>query len=223
MADNWILALDNNDARIEKIQRILHKHQIYVNMAHSVDEAVEALYERTYALIIIVEEYFITEANIKRLRAFCDVPILLETKSALETMPVTEFALRAARKYALSFQLALDKLDDTFLDGAFQKHEIMSYSPYFILVDRRKFFVRGKEITVTKKEFELLYYLVTNKGIVLSYDQIYERVWNEAAYEGSTACVSALIKRIRKNVRSVYPDVPNYIKNVRGIGYCFDP
>lgn len=87
-----------------------------------------------------------------------------------------------------------------------------------LIVDTKRHIVTidEEEIILTYKEFELLYYLMKNKGIVLSRDKLLENVWN-LGYEGESRTVDVHIGSLRQKIGK-YGD---YIKTVRGLGYKF--
>lgn len=71
-------------------------------------------------------------------------------------------------------------------------------------------------INLSKKEFDLLEYLVKNRNIVLTRSQILEDVWGYE-YEGETNVVDVYIKHLREKVDT--PGTPKFIHTVRGVGY----
>ena len=89
-----------------------------------------------------------------------------------------------------------------------------------LTLDRNKYEVHFDEtpITLTKKEFELLAYLMTNKNLVLSREQIVENVWGYE-YEAETNVTDVYIRYLRSKIDEEFGT--NYIKTVRGIGYQF--
>ncbi len=76
---------------------------------------------------------------------------------------------------------------------------------------------RGEELPLTKTEFLLLCEFADHPGIVLSRDQLLERVWGYE-YLGDSRLVDAHIRRLRVKVED-QPDEPRLILTVRGIGY----
>jgi DNA-binding response OmpR family regulator len=76
---------------------------------------------------------------------------------------------------------------------------------------------RGEELPLTKTEFLLLCEFADHPGIVLSRDQLLERVWGYE-YLGDSRLVDAHIRRLRVKVED-QPDDPKLIQTVRGIGY----
>jgi len=87
--------------------------------------------------------------------------------------------------------------------------------------ERRLVFVRGEEVRLRRKEFEVLSLLVQNAGRVLTRDVLIDRVWGPD-YFGDTKTLDVHIKRLRTHVE-VAPSAPRLILTVRGVGYRFDP
>ena len=78
--------------------------------------------------------------------------------------------------------------------------------------------VAGQEAPLTPKEFDLLVFLVSNKGIALSREKILQKVWNYDYY-GEDRTVDTHIKMLRGHLGHCR----SYIVTVWGIGYKFDP
>jgi two-component system response regulator RegX3 len=85
--------------------------------------------------------------------------------------------------------------------------------------DQRRVFVRGEEVHLRRKEFELLRLLIENSGRVLTRDVLIDRVWG-TDYIGDTKTLDVHIKRLRSRIE-VDPAVPVLITTVRGVGYRF--
>ena len=87
------------------------------------------------------------------------------------------------------------------------EQNIIKYDNYVINLDKRKVTQEDKDIKLTTLEFDLLVYLLNNKGKQLSREEILEKVWQEN-YFGSDRVVDDLIRRLRKkmniNVQSIY-------------------
>ena len=86
--------------------------------------------------------------------------------------------------------------------------------------DRHRVFVRGQEVHLRRKEFELLVLLVENAGRVLTRDTLIDRVWG-ADYVGDTKTLDVHIKRLRTHIEAD-PSSPAIITTVRGVGYRFE-
>lgn len=87
-------------------------------------------------------------------------------------------------------------------------------------LDTRRVFVRGEEVLLRRKEFELLALLVENAGRVLTRDVLIDRVWG-SDYIGDTKTLDVHVKRLRSRIE-VNPSHPLLITTVRGVGYRFD-
>lgn len=74
----------------------------------------------------------------------------------------------------------------------------------------------GVEVELTNKEYQLLVYLMENRNIVLSRNQILERIWG-FDYEGDIRTIDTHIKMLRTDLG----ECGNYIRTVRGMGYVF--
>jgi DNA-binding response OmpR family regulator len=79
--------------------------------------------------------------------------------------------------------------------------------------------VNDTEIILARKEFDLLYFLATNKNIVFSKEQIYDKLWGEDMY-GDIGTVAVHIKRLREKIEKK-PSEPIYIQTIWGTGYKF--
>ena len=74
--------------------------------------------------------------------------------------------------------------------------------------------VRGEEVQLTLKEFDLLCYLILNKGIVLSRDQIMQAVW-DSPFEMESRTIDMHIMSLRQKLG----EEGAIIRTVRGVGY----
>lgn len=101
-----------------------------------------------------------------------------------------------------------------------EESEIVTVGDVMVDVDRHRVFVRGEEIHLRRKEFDLLSLLVENAGRVLTRDTLIDRVWG-TDYVGDTKTLDVHIKRLRSRIETD-PSVPTLITTVRGVGYRFE-
>jgi two-component system response regulator RegX3 len=87
--------------------------------------------------------------------------------------------------------------------------------------DRHLVFVRGTDVHLRRKEFELLSLLMENAGRLLTRDVLIDRIWG-SDYFGDTKTLDVHIKRLRTHVEED-PSSPKLITTIRGVGYRFDP
>jgi len=86
---------------------------------------------------------------------------------------------------------------------------------------RHEVTVRGNEVRLPLKEFELLELLLVNAGRVLTRETLIDRVWGPH-YVGDTKTLDVHIKRLRARVEDD-PSKPTRITTIRGLGYRFEP
>lgn len=87
-------------------------------------------------------------------------------------------------------------------------------------VGQHRVVVRSHGVFFPLKEFELLEYLLKNKGRVLTRHQLIDRVWG-SDYVGDTKTLDVHVKRVRAKIEAD-PSHPRYLTTVRGLGYKID-
>lgn len=100
--------------------------------------------------------------------------------------------------------------------------EMLSLPELEIYPGRRKVYHDGVELGLMAKEFDLLCLLVINKGYVLTYSQIYEKIWGEDSIGDESNSVGCHIRSLRRKLSRKYPDAPFMIRCYRNIGYCLE-
>ncbi len=83
--------------------------------------------------------------------------------------------------------------------------------------DTKKVLVDGKEVKLTATEFNILKFLLANKGKVYSIPEIYENVWKEEGF-GAENIIAVHIRHIREKIE-INPKEPRYLKVIWGVGY----
>lgn len=85
-----------------------------------------------------------------------------------------------------------------------------------LTIDTEKMIIKVEDtlIELSKKEYELILYMIINKGIVLSRKKLLEKIWNLEFYEGNRT-VDTYIKQIRKKI----PILNEKLVSIRGFGY----
>lgn len=79
----------------------------------------------------------------------------------------------------------------------------------------------GKEILLSPTEYEILYYLMKNRGKLVSFEELYSAVWHQSSV-GDVRTVFVHIRNLRKKIESDPAD-PKYLKTLRHDGYIFSP
>ena len=98
-----------------------------------------------------------------------------------------------------------------------QEDKKIAYKDIEIDNDKHAVYTNGETCELTFKEYELLKYLMINKGIVLSRDKIMNQVWG-FDYQGESRTVDMHIKTLRQKLG----DAGSCIKTVRNVGYMIE-
>lgn len=83
--------------------------------------------------------------------------------------------------------------------------------------DLKKVTSDGNEVKLTPTEYNILKFLIKNKGMVYSIEQIYQNVWNDEAW-GIENVIAVHIRHIREKIE-INPKEPKYLKVIWGVGY----
>lgn len=97
------------------------------------------------------------------------------------------------------------------------RNDILKYEGLEVDMKGRNVFVDGEKVELTPKEYELLFYMVTNKGIALSREKLLSDVWGFDFY-GDDRTVDTHIKTLRSRLK----DYKKFIVTLRGMGYKFE-
>ena len=98
--------------------------------------------------------------------------------------------------------------------GGSRTEETLVHGPIQIRIQRHEVLVHGQKVELTLKEFELLKYLVENRGIVLTRDQLLTRIWGYD-FDGETRTVDVHVRTLRQKLG----EAGACIETVRGVGY----
>ncbi len=228
--ENWILVVDNNTNNFEAAQKEWLKHHVFIKMANSMPEALNLLAKTDFLLVVIVADGIEYLPYLKLMRDMKPMPILV-----LSTKYTASEKLEAIHLGADEYLASPPTVEETMASGkalirryTVLNHQaelpltIITYHEIFICVEYRKLFLKGKEIELTRKEFDLIHLLFSGIGRVFSHEQIYQHIWtDEIDNISEDYAVWCLISRVRKKLRSI-PNTIEYIKTIRDVGYCID-
>ncbi len=193
-----------------------------VTVVHNGREGLETFLSGKFDLILL--DLMLPGLNgieiCRRIRKTSDVPIIMLTAKD-EVMDKVSGLDSGADDY-LTKPFAIEELLARMrvaLKHSIKKEDeknIITVGNLTVDADKRIVKVDSDIIDLTKKEFELLLYLVRNKNIVLSREQILNSVWGYT-YMGETNVVDVYVRYLRSKLDEVY-DI-KYIHTVRGVGY----
>lgn len=156
----------------------------------------------------------------REIRKTHTTPIIMLTARSEEEDELQGFELGADEYIAKPFSL---KILAARIEAVLRRHSGQSNgtadAPSLLKVDKlaREVTVNGTPVSLTYTEFELLDYLIANRGLALSRDRILNSVWRYD-YDGDARTVDTHIKKLRSKLG----EAGELIKTVRGIGYKFE-
>ena len=156
----------------------------------------------------------------KKIRKISDCPVLMLTAKGEEYDQVEGFDTGADDYVVKPFApMVLIARIEALLRRAYgEETGKKQYGQLSLSPEGREVFVAGQPIDLSRKEYDLLSYLVENHHISLSRDQLLEAVWGYD-YLGSDNTVDTHINRLRNKLKTA----SGYIVTLRGFGYKFDP
>lgn len=129
------------------------------------------------------------------------------------TKPFNPLELVARVKSQLRRYVHLNNSEQSILNN----ESVIEIDGLYIDINTHEVKVEGKDVKLTRREFDILELLTRNKGIVFSIEKIYEAVWKEEFFEDKNT-VMVHIRKIREKIEE-NPRKPRYIKTVWGVGY----
>ena len=111
------------------------------------------------------------------------------------------------------------RIHELLLEESGAEEQEIRYRDLVLSVPYRRVTVRGKEVNLKNREYELLYFLASHQGMVFSRDTLLEKIWGQDN-SGDTATVMVHIRRIREKIEE-NPQKPEYVLTVWGAGYKF--
>ena len=167
----------------------------------------------------------------REIRKTSKVPIIMVTAKGSEIDTVVGLEVGAddyvakpyrIRELVARIRAVLRRTGDGDGNGAADTDtaEVLTAGDVSLDPGRHQVVIRGEEVALPLKEFELLALLLANAGRVLARDVLIDRVWGHD-YVGDTKTLDVHIKRLRAKVEDD-PSTPTRIVTIRGLGYKFD-
>ena len=211
-----------------ELDTMLGQFNIRLDICDSLEKAEDRIGKKRFCLIIWDTSAVTTEQVLRKLdwmRKLIYTPILLLSPAGTENELITAgadlcIASGAVAKAVLSAAFSLlrrylfyDHYDETWpMDTVIYRGGIaFDHLRHRVTLD-------GEEIHFTPKEYKLLHYFVRNPGIVISPEQICDRVWG-VEFDGNRD-VTTVIAELRRKLKDMR-EKPVYIKTVHGFGYQF--
>ena len=227
MNDYRILVVDDEEDLCEILKFNLENEGYEVDTANSAEEALKmdiSSYNLLLLDVMMGEISGFKMANmLKKDKKTAHVPIIFITAKDTENDTVTGFNLGAddyiSKPFSLREVIARVKavLRRTATVETEKAPEQSTYQTLTIDITKKKVSIDDEEVALTKKEFEILFLLLQNKGRVFSREDILARIWSDEVYVLDRT-IDVNITRLRKKI-GIYG---KRIVTRLGYGYCFE-
>ena len=223
-----ILIVEDEESVIDPLELLLSKEGFTIETARDGREALEK-FEKVLPDLVLLDLMIpiISGTEVcRQIRAKSQVPIIMLTAKDTEVDKVVGLEFGAddyiVKPYSKAELVARIKavLRRQGSEVTSEISGVITAGPISIDIDRHLVMINGAATSLPLKEFELLEFLLRNKGRVLTRTQLIDRVWG-SDYFGDTKTLDVHIKRLRAKIEND-PANPVYIQTIRGLGYKFE-
>ncbi|HBI03432.1 MAG TPA: DNA-binding response regulator, partial [Paenibacillaceae bacterium] len=225
-----ILVVDDEERIRRLIRMYLEREKFYIDEAEDGETALEMAVNQDYDLILL--DLMLPGIDgmevCQRLREKKSTPIIMLTAKGEEANRVQGFEAGtddyvvkpfSPREVVFRVKALLRRSSATaYLTTESSSHNVLVFPEISIDHDAHRVLVSGEEISLTPKEYELLYYLAKNPDRVFSREELLKDVWHYEFF-GDLRTVDTHIKRLREKLNKISPMAANMIATVWGIGY----
>ena len=223
-----ILLVEDESSLSETLSFLLTREGFEVEIAEDGQMALDIFANGNFDIILLDLMIPKVPGNevCRQIRTTSNIPIIMLTAKDTEVDKVVGLELGAddyvTKPYSTRELLARIKavLRRNVKDVSFEDDGVIDIAGIRLDADRHTLHVQGALVAIPLKEFELLEYLMSNVGRVLTRGQLIDRVWG-TDYYGDTKTLDVHIKRLRSKIEAD-PAEPVHLVTVRGLGYRFD-
>ena len=227
MNEYRILVVDDEEDLCEILKFNLENEGYKVDTANSAEEALKMELSSYHLLLLDVmmgEISGFRMANLlKKDKDTAHIPIIFVTAKDTENDTVTGFNLGAddyiSKPFSIREVIVRVKavLRRTVSSPATKPEDMLEYKGLTLNISQKKVCIDGTEVSLTKKEFEILLLFLQNKGRVFSREDILSKVWQDEVF--------VLDRTIDVNITRLRKKMGEYGKRIvtrLGYGYCFE-
>jgi two-component system response regulator ResD len=225
-----ILVVDDEERIRRLIRMYLEREKYSIDEAEDGETALEMALNQDYDLILL--DLMLPGIDgievCQRLREKKSTPIIMLTAKGEEANRVQGFEAGtddyvvkpfSPREVVFRVKALLRRASATaYLTTENSSHNVLVFPEISIDHDAHRVTVAGEEISLTPKEYELLYYLAKHPDRVFSREELLKDVWHYEFF-GDLRTVDTHIKRLREKLNKISPTAANMIATVWGIGY----
>ncbi len=223
MNDIRILVVDDEERMRKLIRDFLQRKQYQITEAEDGEQAIE-LFMANHGYDLVILDVMMPKMDgwevCREIRKISKVPIIMLTAKGEESDELLGFELGVDEYITKPFspRILVARVEALMRRTKnVSADDIITFGDLSINKAARQVTVKDENVDLSFKEFELLIYLVDNKGIALSRENILNSVW-DYDYFGDARTIDTHIKKLRNKLK----DCGKYITTVWGMGYKFE-
>ncbi len=234
---NRVLIIDDDKELCALMKKCVEQQNLSATVAHGGMKGLRLANENSDNLSLVILDVMMLDVMmpdldgfqvLQKIRETSNVPVLMLTAKSDEEDKVSGLRLGADDYLTKPFSInelmarvnSLIRRYTTLNPTTGADTERMVLKGMVIDKANRLVAVNNNTVELTGKEFDLLFFLATNKGRVFTKKQIYTQVWEED-YAFDDSNIMSFISKLRKKIEP-NPENPFYIQTVRGVGYRFN-
>ena len=223
MGEITILIVDDESRMRKLIKDFLVKKEYKILEAIDGEDAIKVFKENKEKINLILLDVMMPKLDgwsvLRQIRQESNVPIIMLTARGEEQDELFGFELGVDEYISKPFspKILVARVEALLKRTIKEVNNVHEIGGIEIDSDGRTVKVDSKMIELSLREYELLKFLIDNKGIALSRDKILNNVWNYDYY-GDSRTIDSHIKKIRHKLGKK----GKYIETIRGVGYKFD-
>lgn len=220
-----LLIVDDEEKIIEVLREYAEFSQFSVDSASNGMEAVQKCAENKYDLIImdVMMPKLDGFSAVKEIRRSSDVPVIMLSARGEEydklfgfELGVDDYVVKPFSPKEVMARVSA-VLKRRGMNASQRNNQVRQFEGLEVDVIGREVYVDGEKADLTPKEYELLFYMVKNRGIALSREKLLKDVWGFEFF-GDDRTVDTHIKMLRSNLKQYR----KFILTLRGLGYKFE-
>lgn len=222
MSDITVLIVDDESRMRKLIKDFLEKKEYKILEAVDGEDAIKVFKENESKINLILLDVMMPKLDgwsvLRQIRQSSNVPIIMLTARGEEQDELFGFELGVDEYIAKPFspKILVARVEALLKRTTKQINNTYEIGGIEIDSEGRTVKVDSKTIELSLREYELLKFLIDNKGVALSRDKILNNVWNYDYY-GDSRTIDSHIKKIRHKLGKK----GKFIQTIRGIGYKF--
>ncbi|MBA2605529.1 MAG: response regulator transcription factor [Acidobacteriota bacterium] len=227
MEGKRILVVDDEPQITRVLRRSLAAHRYDVRVAADGESALDTL--RDFHPDLIITDLSMPEMSgielCQKIRKTSKIPIIVLSVKGEEKTKVA--ALDAGADDYITKPFGMDELlarvraaFRRFSSNEENKSSVLTAGDFEIDIDAHKVSVARREVSLTPKEFDLLFYLVQNRGRVITHHNLLGAIWG-GNFTKQTEYLRVFVGQLRKKIEP-QPNQPKYILTVPWVGYRFN-